>query len=54
MTLQELAEAERARLVEALADGDQPAVAVALRNVMLWQVKAKVTVDQAGECGATS
>jgi len=53
-TLQELAEAERARLVEALADGDQPAVAVALRNVMLWQVKAKVTVDQAGECGASS
>jgi hypothetical protein len=51
-TLQRLAEAERARLVEALADGDQSAVSVALRNVMLWQVKAKVTAEQAGECGA--
>ena len=51
-TLQSLAEAERARLVEALADGKQPAVTAALRNVMLWQVKAKVTAEQAGECGA--
>jgi len=53
-TLRDLAMAERARLVEALADGDQAAVAKAHRNVMLWHVKAKVASETAGECAADS
>ena len=54
ITLRDLADAERARLVEALADGDQATVTLAHRNVMLWHVKAKVTAEEAGECTASS
>ena len=49
-TLRDLAKAERSRLVEALADGNQAGVVKAHRSVMVWHVKAKVAAEAAGEC----
>jgi len=49
-SLHDLARSERARLVEAMADDEPHIVEAAHRNVMLWQIKARVHVDAIGAC----
>ncbi|HCH64765.1 MAG: hypothetical protein CL927_12280 [Deltaproteobacteria bacterium] len=49
-SLLDLSRIERAQLVEAMADQDQGAVKQAHRNVMLWNVKAKVVADRVSGC----
>ena len=49
-SLLDLARAERARLVEAMADHDERSVSRAHRNVMLWNVKANGVADKVSSC----
>lgn len=48
--LLDLSRIERAELVEAMADQDSTAVARSHRNVMVWNVKAKVAADKVSGC----
>lgn len=49
-SLRDLSRIQRARLVEAMADGQPRAVESAHRNVMLWHIKARVHKDAVGAC----
>ncbi len=49
-SLRGLAHAERARLVDALAEGRTEEVQQASVNVSLWTIKARVHVEAVGQC----
>jgi|GEM_PF-6008588 len=53
-SLRDLSSIQRARLVEAMADGEPLVVEEAHRNVMLWHIKARVHHDAVGACPSQS
>ena len=49
-SLRGLAQAERAKMVDAMAEGRTEEVEQASVNVSLWTIKARVHVEAVGEC----
>lgn len=50
INLRDLAQSQRAELVEAMADGQTRTITAAHRSVMLWRFKAGVHEDAAAAC----